>query len=74
MTLSLGVGPCRALSENFESNFCIFNGWANPPLNAIFRLALRLRLADRNCVLQVPPRLSPGGGKPAGQDEDGRKC
>ena len=50
---------------NWSEEYVLWPDW---------REALRLRLADRNCVLQVPPRLSPGGGKPAGQDEDGRKC
>ena len=48
----------RKHHETFDCNFCIFNGWANPPLNAAFRAALRLGLADKATVLQVPPSIS----------------
>ena len=48
----------RRHHQTFDTNFCIFNGWANPPLNTLFRLATRRGWVDRGCVLQVPPEES----------------
>jgi hypothetical protein len=36
----------RRHHETFACNFCIFNGWANPIVNAAFRLAVACGLAD----------------------------
>ena len=49
----------RKHHQTFDTNFCIFNGWANPLLNALFRLAARRGWVDRSCVLQVPPEVPP---------------
>ena len=45
----------RKHHQTFDVNFCIFNGWANPLLNAVFRLATRRGWVDHTRVLQVPP-------------------
>ena len=45
----------RKHHETFDCNFCIFNGWANPVMNRVIRLARRLGIADARVVLQVKP-------------------
>ena len=59
----------RKHHQTFDTNFCIFNGWANPLLNALFRLAVRRGWVDRSCVLQVPPEVSPEVSPPDEQRE-----
>ena len=46
----------RRHHETFDCNFCIFNGWANPIVNAGFRLAKRIGVVDPSVTLQVEPK------------------
>ena len=40
--------------ETYDCNFCIWNGWANPIVNGLFRLALASGLADRHHIFPAP--------------------
>jgi hypothetical protein len=44
--------------DTFDFNFCIFNGWANPMVNAGFRVARKIGLVDPTVVLQPEPALA----------------
>jgi hypothetical protein len=46
--------------DTFDFNFCIFNGWANPMVNAGFRVARKIGLVDPTVVLQPEPALAKG--------------
>ena len=41
----------RMHHETFDRNFCIMNGMANPMVDAAFRVARRLRIADPKVTL-----------------------
>ena len=46
----------RVHHETFDTNFCIFNGWANPLVNVGFRLAQQLGAADGRVALHPRPQ------------------
>lgn len=43
--------------DTFDTHFCIFNGWANPLVNAGFRAASALGMVDPKLVLHEPNGL-----------------
>lgn len=54
MRLLLHPDVHRRHHSTFDNNFCIFNGWANPLLNAGFRVAKAIGWADASLALVQP--------------------